>query len=110
MSPSPGGTTEVMSSIVSVVQRLSRPYRTQFCFRARNPAINRWAILIQSLRDWMGRDSCPWSSGLHLKANTDELCRVGIAHQLMSNCAVVDEMVGRAHPMGFLAKVFGRRF
>ncbi len=51
MPPSPAGTTEVMSSIVSVVQRLSRPYRTQFCSPTRNPAMNRWAILIGPLRD-----------------------------------------------------------
>ncbi len=55
MSPSPVGTTEVMSLDAFVVQRLSRPYGTPFYPRPRSPAMNRWAILIRSLRDRMRR-------------------------------------------------------
>ena len=70
------GTAEVMSSNVSAVQRLSRPpRRTEFCCRPRNPAMNRWAILIRSLRDRMRMDSCPWCLRFHFNANMGEHTR-----------------------------------
>ncbi len=75
MSASPVGTTEVMSLDAFAVQRLSRPYGTPFCPRPRNPAMNRWAILIRSLRDRMGKESCPWCPRLHCNANTGERTR-----------------------------------
>ena len=75
MSPSPAGTTEVMSLDVLVVQPLSRPYGTPFCPRPRNPAMNRWAILIRSLRDRMRMDSRPRRSRFHCNANTGERTR-----------------------------------
>ena len=69
------GTAEVMSSNVSVVQRLSRPYRAQFCSRPWNPAMNHWAILIRSLRDRTRVDSCPWCPRFLLNANPGECTR-----------------------------------